>query len=283
MTDGFSAVANQLSFCPTFFENDLVKGQLYPLCPGTSGEEMCRQPMVLLSSQYGSTIDWTQPVGATAISIIQELLTFEACAVLQYLNMLEVISADFMKRTQFPSYEHTKLETILHFDYMKEVLSRWKSHLLELSAFVKDSPEVWRRSKTEQSSPTQRQRHLEISNDLAYLKERADSLITTCDDGEATLMSNASVQEAKRSAREASLVTELAKATNRLTFIFLPISFITSVFGMNFSQFGQGPLSIWIWVVIACPMLIFSVIIVEKGSWIKRQVQRVRPKTAYDS
>ncbi|PYI14645.1 hypothetical protein BO99DRAFT_406498 [Aspergillus violaceofuscus CBS 115571] len=54
-------------------------------------------------------------------------------------------------------------------------------------------------------------------------------------------MGNFSIAESKRTAEESRLVGELTKLTNRLTFIFLPISFVTSVFGMNFKQFGQGP------------------------------------------
>jgi hypothetical protein len=279
-TEGFSTVTNQRSFWPTFFENDLVEGQLYTPHTGTPVNGECRQPMVVLSNQYGSTVNWASPAGATPTSVIQELLTFEACAVLQYFNMLEDLPTELMRRTQFPSYEHTKLETILHFDYTKEVLSRWKTHLLELLAFVSNPPEAWRPSMTprEGSSTQSRPLQSDSTHDITYLLDRAETLVAICDDSKATLMSNASVQEAKRSSYEASLVTGLTKATNRLTFIFLPISFITSVFGMNFSQFGQGPLSIWIWVAITCPILIFSIIIVEKGSWIKTRFRQKRQK-----
>jgi len=52
-----------------------------------------------------------------------------------------------------------------------------------------------------------------------------------------TMMSNVFVEETKRSSRAAVLVTGLSKATSRLIFIFLPISFVTLVFGMDSKQF----------------------------------------------
>ena len=87
-------------------------------------------------------------------------------------------------------------------------------------------------------------------------------------------MSNASIDEAKHSNEQAVLVTGLTKATNRLTFIFLPISFLTSVFGMNFRQLGQGPLSIWLWVAIALPLLAVCIVLVERGSQLKAILRR---------
>ena len=77
---------------------------------------------------------------------------------------------------------------------------------------------------------------------------------------------------------EASLVTRLTKATNRVTFIFLPISFVTSVFGMNFKQLGQGTLPIWIWAVITVPLLIASIVTVERGHWIKTRWRDYRQR-----
>ena len=89
------------------------------------------------------------------------------------------------------------------------------------------------------------------------------------------VLSSFSIVESKRAAQEAKLVTALTKATNRVTFIFLPISFVTSVFGMNFKQFGQGPLSIWLWVEVGLPLLIICVVIVEYGSRIRSATRKI--------
>ena len=69
-------------------------------------------------------------------------------------------------------------------------------------------------------------------------------------------------------------MTELTKATNRLTFIFLLISFPTSVLGMNFRQLGQGTLSIWLWV---APLLAGRVVLVESESQLNTLLRRFGP------
>jgi len=177
--------------------------------------------------------------------------------------MLERVLSEVGAQCDFPSYEHTKLETIVQYNYIEASLSRFQQHCSEVLALLTDPPAKW---KTGASQPDN---DSALVKDFHYLIFRANTLLKQCKDGKATLMGNNSVQEAKRSAKEAELATQLTKATNRLTFIFLPISFVTSVFGMNFRQFGQGQLSIEIWAIITVPLLIICVITVEYGEWIR--------------
>ena len=113
-----------------------------------------------------------------------------------------------------------------------------------------------------------------LRTDLEYLSTRIQNIITLCEAGRWAIMSNASIEEAKHYNEQAVLVTGLTKVTNRLTFIFLPTSFLTSVFGMNFRQLGQGTLSIWLWVAIALPLLAICILLVESGSQLKAILRR---------
>lgn len=279
-TPGFSAVSSQVQFCPVFFESQLTKSPDEPVdIPPTI--KLTKQPFPLLSKNYGATIDWEGYTDQSPLFAVQELLAFEAASALQYINMIEQVLSDHMRGSRFPSYEHTKLETILHFDYAKAVLARSELHFAEVLAFLENPPQSWK-SKLPLSSPdgtalVDVPRGISLlKGDFRYLVSRVRGLLSICDAGKATLISNASVQEAKRSAEESQLVTELTKATNRVTFIFLPISYVTAVFGMNFSQFGQGTLSIWLWAVISLPLFIVSVLVVEHGKWFKDRIWRKR-------
>lgn len=267
-TPGFLTVSSQVEFCPVFFENQLTE------TPDEPGDfpptvKLAKQPFALLSSNYGATLDWDMYTDQSPLFVVQELLAFEAASALQYINMIEQVLSDHMRGSKFPSYEHTKLETVLHFDYAKAILARLETHFADVLAFLDNLPCTWK-LKSPLSSPDVPRGISLIKGDFRYLISRVTRLLSICDAGKATLISNASVQEAKRSAEESKLVTELTKATNRVTFIFLPISYVTAVFGMNFKQFGQGGLSIWLWAVVSLPLFIFSVIIVERGSWIKK-------------
>ncbi|KAF3021911.1 hypothetical protein E8E14_006745 [Neopestalotiopsis sp. 37M] len=151
-------------------------------------------------------------------------------------------------------------------------LTRLIRNLAEVRAFLRQPPANWSQSSTAPlQNPDKHPSRLlaKSEEDFQYIFERAQSLVTICDDGKSTLISNASVQDALRSAAEAKLVTRLTKATNRVTFIFLPISFITAVFGMSFQEFGQGDLPLWIWAAVTAPLLLISVLFVEKGDEIR--------------
>lgn len=199
---------------------------------------------------------------------------FDAASVLQYVNMLESMLSEIGSHMKFPSYEHTKLETSLQYDYIKASLTRTEEECTRAVCFLQDPPIQWRR-QSPNCEHAQVMLPTPIVNDFQYLISRIKTLLAICGEGKATLMSNYSIQDAKRSAREGKLVTQLTKATNRVTFIFLPISFVTSVFGMNFKQFGQGELSIWIWAVITVPLLLISIVIVEAGAWMIWKVKKL--------
>ena len=202
------------------------------------------------------------PPPTSPLSILEELFNFQAASALQFLNTLERILFELSNSCDFPSYEHTKLEMTVQYDYIKTSLSRFEQHCSDIITFLETPPTKWKQPNT--PHPDQ---HTATLTDFTYLISRTKALLKTCQDGKATLMSNDSVQKAKRSAKEAELVTQLTKTTTRLGYIFLPISFVTSAFGMNFSELGQGPLSIWIWAVIIVPMLIICVLIVERDEW----------------
>jgi Mg2+ and Co2+ transporter CorA len=160
------------------------------------------------------------------------------------------------------------MEDVPDFDYCKTVLFKFAAHLHDLYKHL--DPETTNGPIKVGPDDDDRKAMLTlVRQDLAYLLEEANTLIELCDAGRSMVLSSFSLMESKRAAQEARLVTALTKATNRVTFIFLPISFVTSVFGMNFNQFGQGALSIWLWVEVTLPLLIVSVVIVEYGSKIR--------------
>jgi hypothetical protein len=279
-TEEFVSLASELRFCPVFFENDLAQQKTSESIPQTKDEasEPLKQPLILLNSQYGATIDWSSSGVDSPLFALVELLSFDAAAVSQYLNMLEDVLLDVSSRCQYPSYEHTKLETLLHYDYVKTAAVRLSHNLKETIVFMEHPSASWCSNVSEESDSAWQTTALALNGDFAHLLSRTNALVKLCEDGKSTLIGNASIQEAKRSAEEARLVTELTKATNRLTFIFLPISFVTSVFGMNFKQFGQGQLSIWVWAVITVPLLVISMALVERGRMISDRLRRMMHK-----
>lgn len=165
------------------------------------------------------------------------------------------------------------MNSILHFDYAKSILIQHGAHIQNLRSALDTCLKCWRQQSSQTHSCYEDLRST-LRTDLDYLSNRIQDIVRLCEAGRSTIMSNASIEEAKRSNEQAILVTDLTKATNRLTFIFLPVSFLTSVFGMNFRQLGQGTLSIWMWVAIALPLLVICIVLVESGSQLKTILRR---------
>ncbi|KAM7194480.1 hypothetical protein V8F33_007190 [Rhypophila sp. PSN 637] len=250
-TKDFAPVASDLKFCPVFFENEFVTTSK-PLIPRQDEVLHKKQPLSLLSCHYGVTLDWSTPLTAQSpLFVLTELFFFQAASILQLLNTLERVLSEMTERCDFPSYEHTKLEMTVQYDYIRSSLSRLEQHCSDIIIFLRNPPAKWNGP-----DPAGQPSTTLITTDFEYLLSRTRNLFKTCESGKSTLVTNDAIQKAKRSALEAGLVTQLTKTTARLGYIFVPISF--------------GDMSIWIWAVTVVPMLIVCLVIVEFGGWIAR-------------
>lgn len=269
--ESFHNVADAISFCPVFFERELTEWQ--PSSGEDSKATYSRQPLSVLPTRYGETLDWSQ-LSEDPILILQELFNFQSAAAIQYLNMLRKTISQLTARTQPIDDGRVNMEDILHFEYAKTILVRWSAHFRGLMQVLDAGP-----LRNDTASPESREKRtrmlLSLKRDLEFLENEAKTITELCDSGKSTILSNFSISEARRTTEEARLVTEFTKATTRLTFIFLPISFVTSVFGMNFQQFGQGSLSIWLWVQVTLPLLAVCIIMVEWGRPIMSYSQKL--------
>lgn len=266
-SDQYKEILDRLEFYPIFFEKNLsTKSDIFD--PPNAGQVSgLRQPLSSLPGHYGDTIDWAKAAWNPLIAI-QELFTFHGTSEVQYLNMLERFISDQISQAE-SSQSGTDIASILHFDYAKSILVRHGAHIEYLEASFDSGLTGWKSPVHESLLIDDDELKSTIQLDFAYLSSRIQTLISLCEAGRSTIMGNSAIEETRRSSEQSVLVTGLTKATNRLTFIFLPISFVTSAFGMNLKQLGQGNSSIWLWVAIALPLLLFCIILVERGSYMR--------------
>ncbi|RYP43987.1 hypothetical protein DL768_009499 [Monosporascus sp. mg162] len=170
-TKDFAPVASDLVFCPVFFDNEFTQTSRPSIVPDQNRRPLSRQPLALLSTRYGVTIDWSTSSTDSPLAVLQELFAFKAAAAVQYVNMLDHVLLEVGGRSDFPSYEHTKLETTVQYDYIKASLSRFEQHCCEILTFLTDPPAKWDvgDSKSRVNSAT--------ISDFNYLISRARSLL----------------------------------------------------------------------------------------------------------
>ena len=92
-----------------------------------------------------------------------------------------------------------------------------------------------------------------LDRDYDFLIHRCERLATRCETSSGILVSVAQLSEAQKGINQARQIHGLTK----LAFIFIPLTFVAGLFGMNVSAFKGYP-SIWIYFVIAVPLTALS-------------------------
>lgn len=88
-----------------------------------------------------------------------------------------------------------------------------------------------------------------LKKDYSFLITRCGQLASRCETGSGILVSVAQLLESQKGIDQAGQVHNLTK----LAFIFIPLTFVSSIFGMNVSLFRSYP-PIWTYFVIAVPL-----------------------------
>jgi hypothetical protein len=83
-----------------------------------------------------------------------------------------------------------------------------------------------------------------------------------------------SLEESRAAVVESKKSIELADSVKKLTqlaFVFVPLNFVTSLFGMNFVEFGTGVLHIWVAAVVA---IVLSASVMAILVWFRLTMKR---------
>lgn len=108
-----------------------------------------------------------------------------------------------------------------------------------------------------------------LEQDLEYLLQRAESLRLRSERNLAMAMNIANIAEARRGILQGR---NLFKFTVVASF-YIPFSFVSSFFGMNFKELGTGSLHVWLFFAVAAPIFGISVLFLFMD-W--RMVRRLR-------
>lgn len=240
------------------------------------------QSAFLLPEQFGSTLD-TSTMRANPFYALTELFRFSAFSENQVLNLME------QKIAPDAGYQVLKQEspTLSNLLYFQEIL---EAHIVRIkdtvkvirgrcshwtSSFEKGAPvgpaSISQRTKADAAASM-------LLEDFEYLLERAETLKRRCDQGMAVIMNNAILAESKRAIHQAKGVAKLTL----VAFFYIPFSFTTSFFGMNFQELGTGKLSVWAWFATSIPVFLITLAFLildgsafrsKVGQWFKRTIR----------
>ncbi|RHZ70337.1 hypothetical protein CDV55_108290 [Aspergillus turcosus] len=209
-----------------------------------------------LHLNYGQSLN-RNLIAKSPFYALHEIFSFVASSENQFLNMLE---SKIRKELDAQTLVGQKNPTLSHLLYNQQVLDRHIQRLRENLTFIRRFTPASPHHESEQDDEAAISAE-EILRDYEYLLSGATTLSEQCNRGMQVVMNNANIKESRKAISQAEGVEILT----RLAFIFIPLNFVTSVFGMNFVQFGQGELSLWIWPAVSIPVFLLSVILMRSN------------------
>lgn len=214
------------------------------------------QNACLLPFQYGSKID-DGVASSDVFYAVSEVFDFAASAESQFINLLQ---SRIKQELSFidKSTEHADLSSsfhsiiLLNLKYIKTQLASHTRRLTETVGVIRNR-KLLRDHHGPESDTASNKADTLLAN-FEYLLQRADTLSKECEQGMVTLTNSAMLEEARRSASMAMRVQRLTVVAT----IFIPLSFVCSIWGMNFTELGSGTKPLWMWFASAAPVILFS-------------------------
>ena len=210
------------------------------------------QSASLLHLDYGKTLD-RELMACDAFYALSEIFTFCACSEAQFLHMIE----NNISRRQTSIDPEDLIRAQSNLTYTQELLDHHVTRLRSNVDVIKarGGPQ-W----TLPASADQQERCAQaadaLQKDFESLVARTCMISDRCKNKINQLASQAMLAESKKAIQQAEEVTKLT----RLAFIFVPLSFTASWFGMNLDPLVEGTNPLWVWFVVSIPIFIGSVV-----------------------
>jgi hypothetical protein len=230
--------------------------------------EAMEQSASLLHLDYGKTLD-SQVISQDPFYALHELFTTCAHSEVQFLNTVESKINTDMAREFMPDHNISPANMIYFQGLLDTHAESLRRTIIALSSRDDSGwprpKEAALRQKTTSAAHT-------LLQDYEALLRRTDTLSNLCKARLQILLSRAGIVESNKAIEQAKVVTKLT----RLAFVFIPLSFVSSFFGMNLTPFVEGPaLSLWLFFAVSAPLV---GILFLSMSWSVEQVRRMLPK-----
>lgn len=232
--------------------------------PKSEEESTLAQTACLLHREFGSLLD-KQTASQDTYYALSDIFRFIASAEAQFLDMMHTVLSEVMDHQNFSGSDGKKPAMMEDLLYNRQTLIRHIQHIQGVKQFMDSREDLdWSKAMDVPSQGIARKMSKLLHKDFCHLLLRAEFLAHEYQNSMAMLMNAASVDESQRAIMQAEGVGILTT----LAFFFVPISFTTSVFGMNFKELSSGNyLSIWVWALTALASLLFSSICLKWSAW----------------
>ncbi|KAM7213035.1 hypothetical protein V8F06_011589 [Rhypophila decipiens] len=218
----------------------------------TGGPNAVHQSASLLSTCYGRSLH-----SATMIRdpfyVLTELFTFVSASELALLNAISARLGELNKDTDLLDMDPGAISRAqAHLLQYRRVLEEQAHKTAETLTFIRNRDRLeWPPQSSKGAHASAR-----AEQDFEYLASRNALLQSRCERALTTIMNNATISEAREGIALSARVFKLTL----LASTFVPLSFSTSIFGMNFLQFEDDQVSrgYWVWALVTVPIMSVS-------------------------
>lgn len=157
--------------------------------------------------------------------------------------------------------------------YHVGVLQHIKEALLQNLPLIHDGGcPSWPKASTDRTIDRKKALQKRLLSDHAHLMSRCSMLISEAESATTVLVGFASLVAAEKSISQSGEVNQLT----RLAIIFAPLSFTTSIFGMNVRQWDPPPS--WWWPMISAVVAVVVSLLILNWRFLWRNVHRIRTR-----
>ena len=223
------------------------------------------QSASLLHLDYGKTLD-KQWLAQDPFYALNELLMSFAYSKVQFLNVIESKIDENIAKEFTPDHNISPANMI----YFQGLLDKQAETLRRNVMTIKNREgSNWPRPAEQKLARKTAQQAQALLQDYEGLLKRTETLSNTCKSRLQILMSRAGIVESNKAIEQAKVVTKLT----RLAFVFIPLGFVSSFFGMNLRPFVAGPaFSIWLFFAVSAPMVL---LLLASMTWSMQDVFRI--------
>lgn len=191
-----------------------------------------------------------------ALYALSDVFRLSATSEGQFLNL---VHEQIEHELEVSRHANPTNASMLNLRYLRGILENHITKLTEIVLFLKNHDQIpWPRAPPESPERVETDRMQNtLLNDFSHLHRRSERLSRSCHEGMQSLANSAAFQESAKAVANATRVERLTL----LATIFVPSSFTSSAFGMNFSVFGQGDLSLWVFFPTAAAVMGISYLI----------------------
>jgi hypothetical protein len=189
---------------------------------------------------------------------LTELFEFAVASELDLLNVIKAKVDGLMLTSDIRDDSPATTLSPSYLLYSHQILEHSVLRVREILEFIKCRRNLkWPHSQNQNQEEKAENTAGSLQRDLEYLLGRAEMLRAQCERKMNIMMNTANIAEAKRGVEQARSVFKFTV----LASFYVPLSFTTSLFGMNFVQFGTGTLNIWVWAVVSVPVFGLSFLV----------------------